>query len=442
MFIIIASLYLFSNLLIFKIIQDKVSKYFILLISSYWFISLLISVFNPFGLFNVSNKIYILLIIDVLSFLIGYLSIKNKFFKLDVHNIRQIDIVSFCKSKIFIYVFIACFITMVYYFIKQLQIILIQNGLGNLKLDIFQMVFGGNNLMYNFYECIVSPMFHIVCLLLAYLLFNYRNNRLIFIFSLYILLYGFIGGKRAYFLTFFFYVLVMFFLSNTYVIKNKLESNYWLKKGTYTATAFSILFSFMIFMSSLTGGIGISKDKMSEYGEDLLKQFVIYSVGPFRAFEIGLNNNYLEEAGGYLFGRASFGGGIDYYSCRLLSYLGFNTISARELTMNKLQNDSIVIGNQTDFNYAYTNAMYHYYDFGIMGIIIIPFFFGFFVRYCIYLFYKEKTVSSMVLIGVCFIACIQMLMFWYFIGIYPIVFVLSLLYLSKKEYKKYKLIPN
>tara|TARA_R110001592_G_scaffold228395_4_gene484943 strand:+ start:310 stop:1647 length:1338 start_codon:yes stop_codon:yes gene_type:complete len=432
--------YLLLLFVIFTGVKDPISKWFITFIGSYWCISIIISTFNPYDINDVSLRTYVYLLIDIISFLFGYFvynSIK-KIHKKNSANLGLIDVGSFYKNKKFKAILLVSFSVLSYLAITQYKIILLQNGLGRLKLDFFDLVFNNNSYLYFLYQFFISPFFHVILALQAYLVFQGKDKKYMIIFGLYILLFAFVGGKRSYFLTFFFYLVVSFFVSNTYLFKKVLVRNYFIKKGKYIFLIFGLVFGFMVFMTSLSGGIGGDENRIKTVSKGLSQQFIIYSIGPFRAFDIGLDNNYLRDSGGHLFGRATLGGGIDYYITALLKRVGINIKSARELTMNKLQQTPIKIGKNIDFNFAYTNAMYHYYDFGVFGIFIFPFLFGIFVRYVIYKLYIKRTFSLYILLSFLFFACIQMLQFWYFIGLYPIAFVFFLLYLSRKEFKSMK----
>ena len=57
-------------------IKDKLSRFLILGHLCYWFICLIISTFNPFGLYEVSPDTYYIFILHTLSFLLGFFLIK------------------------------------------------------------------------------------------------------------------------------------------------------------------------------------------------------------------------------------------------------------------------------------------------------------------------------------------------------------------------------
>ena len=53
-------------------IKDHLSKWIILSFVGYWFLALLFSIYNPYGLYEVSSYAYFLLILNVMSFLIVF----------------------------------------------------------------------------------------------------------------------------------------------------------------------------------------------------------------------------------------------------------------------------------------------------------------------------------------------------------------------------------
>lgn len=427
-----------------SVIKDRLSRLFGGLIFSYWFLALFISQFNPLGLYAVSGMTNVLIILGTICFILGYSAIPSEQFKKNTqygsdYVYGHLDVDYILKNRYIWIIFLICLYLIIDTARRQWAVILLQGGLGNLKLDVFDLVFSNNHILYLVYQVIMFPIFHICCAVLSFLILNYRGKsdiKYILIIALYILAFCFVGGKRAYFLTFFFYFIFILGLSSSYVVRVSKQKGF-MKKAILPISLFFVLtFSGMTIMTSLGGGTDIDKDRASEVGSNLLKQFVTYSIGSIRAFDIALDKDYLNEAGGYLYGRASLGGALDYYSCSLLNRLGINAVSARAKTMSKLQDTEIIIGKDTSFNYAYTSFMYFYYDFGFIGILFFSFLYGYFVRYLILKLSKYRTVGAMAVVGFQLFVCIQYLQFWGYIALYAQPILLYCYIAHKNEIKQ------
>lgn len=59
-----------------------------------------------------------------------------------------------------------------------------------------------------------------------------------------------------------------------------------------------------------------------------------------------------------------------------------------------------------NWNALFSWNFYFYLDFGIVGMIVLPFLFGFLIRKSIYWFYRYQNVSSMMLLSILFLSLI------------------------------------
>src|SRR5690606_5495689 len=132
------------------------------------------------------------------------------------------------------------------------------------------------------------------------------------------------------------------------------------------------------------------------YGiDELLKQFIVYFNGPFRALEYGINNQALAQP--YLYGQATLAG-INELLHAFLHILGIEIQNVNYLLGDHLQHQSILVGNDIFFNYAYTHLMIFYFDLGIYGVIAFSFIFGFFARKSIFEFNKYPSIATLVVL--------------------------------------------
>lgn len=84
MLFFIIAFFLFFYVYIKRMIRDSFSKKVILSFWTIWFISLVISTFNPYGLYPVSDEVYVIMLLNVSAIILGFSSVKvNKNICLD-----------------------------------------------------------------------------------------------------------------------------------------------------------------------------------------------------------------------------------------------------------------------------------------------------------------------------------------------------------------------
>lgn len=417
------------------VVKDRASKLFFLIVGSYWCISLIISLFDPFELYPVSVYAYFLLCLGYSFFFIGY-AFKIRGVDRVVNSNKPCSALLLLNSKLLRFVYLLSFGLLVYLAVTQWKLIVLQGALGSLKLDFFELVFNNNSILYFSYQAFIFPLFHFSCFLLAYLILDkgiYSKKYILFL-AAYALIFSFIGGKRGYFLVMIEYFLIVFILLNMAFKKVRFFS---IVKSSLIITIPSLFIVLgAAFMTGLTSGTDMDKDRMHEASSSNAKNFIVYTIGAYRAFDYALNHNYLDNAGGYTLGRATFGGAIDYYGSGIFSRLGLPIEPVRAKTMSTLQDADLTIGNGTDFNFLYTSFMYFYYDFGIIGIALFSFLFGMFTRGSLKGYFRNRTIGALGLICFLFIACMQFCQNWFNIALSTQPTLLLFYILDKFERKK------
>ena len=430
--IVVFTIFLFIALI--PNIKVKLDRMFYVLLGILFCGLLIVSVFNPYRLFQVSDYAYLVLFLGFGSFFIGYATNKSRIRMLNLHIPPNTISVSFLnKNYLFWAIFFIALGTILHMALSQWRLILIQGGMGNLKLDFFDLVFNGNSALYFFYQMVIFPLFHLSSIMFAYLLLNKGNKKHMALFLLYAVAFSFVGGKRGYFAIIFEYYVIAFV-----VTKVSQGAGLWgLCKSSYKLILLAVfVYIAAAFMTSLSGGMDGGIDKLKESGSENAKNLVVYNIGAYRAIDYALNNDFLEKSGGYHFGRATLGGAIDYYGAGILSRLGLHIEPVRAHTMNLLQENSIYVGRDTTFNYVYTAFMYFYFDFGIIGVILFSFLFGWFVRYSMRLYAADKTVGSLGLICFLFLSSIQLTGSWFNIALSAQPTLLLFYYIRKNELKR------
>lgn len=418
-------------LLMYKNIKVRLDRLFYTLLGGYFCVSLIISLLNPYDLYPVSTTSYLYICIGYACFFIGYSANRTQIMRRNKLPLDQM-VVELLNSRLFWVVYIVSMALVLYLFFTQWQLILLQGTIGSLKVDMFELLFNNNSALYFIYQVLAFPTFFLSSVLFPYLLINQGNKKHILLFFVYTVVFSFVGGKRGYFAMMFeFYVIVLFV--NKIISGEGVRS---LVKSSYKIFGIALfVYIAAAFMTSLTGGDYTDKDRLQESGEENAKNVVVYAVGAYRAFDIAMNQNYVEKAGGYTWGACALGGAVEYYGTGILQRLGLPIQTVRARTMNLLQETEIMVGKETSFNFAYTGFMYFFFDLGIFGIIIFGYLFGWFVRYCLRCFHNDGTVGSLGLICYMFISTLALIGSWFNVELYAQPTLLLFYYLRKQQLK-------
>lgn len=420
-------------------IRVRFTRFFILVIMLIFVTPLIISLFNPFGLFEVSSTVYTIAAFGYLSILFGFVT-KRGMVKPQTNENYIESIEHFLSNKKFVIIYLLALGTLISLASTQWLMIAVLGGMGNLKLDVFEIVFGGNSALYFFYMVLLVPLFHLSSVTLALLIFNNKFNLYTLTLFIYSFVFCFIGGKRGY------YAIMLEYFIIAYILHRLLMPKQTIRKKKMPVIKLSIFVLVIFGGAGLMTTIGRSgtdadKDALVDGMLENAENFIKYQIGPYRALDYAIQHDYIEKYGGYTLGRATFGGMIDYYGCGLLSRMGIPCTQVRALAMSPLQENSIVIGKDTEWNFSYTSFYYFLFDLGIFGVLIFSFLFGKFIRYSLNLFYKKQTLGSMVLLGYVFIACVNFSGSWFNVELYTQPAIILFIWLSKYE-KRYASIPT
>jgi oligosaccharide repeat unit polymerase len=172
-----------------------------------------------------------------------------------------------------------------------------------------------------------------------------------------------------------------------------------LPKEKNKSSKFSLIFitSLIVFFATIVatfraGETEINKDSLLVGVEKNIKQLVIYNTGPCRAFDYAIEHDFVHQQGGPFLGRATIGGIEEFLNKITRHLVGFEDKHINQKTIYYLQDLIIYVAPDIKFNYAYTNAIYHYFDFGLFGVIIFPFIFGLFTKNVIDKIYYSGSV--------------------------------------------------
>ena len=403
------------------IINDRLSKIIIMMYLIWWGIWLGLSTFNFYDLFSVQTSTYLLLILNVVMFYIGFLF---------CGEFRDKDKINFNKKYIndkvskhfgFLKLLIIIVFILLYYWLRYRNVV--YSGISsNNRMERFSAgnVFSSapEILAYNYF--ISSFMFAAIIILAYMIIYGEFKNITFILLALSIFFYAGIGSGRGSVMDVLIAMTLIFSIRKIDLRKKISINNLIVKTGKAKKNRlWSILFIGLIVLIIFVYSSWLTASRMGhtkfniesiEIGwNEFFKQGIIYYTGPFRALDYGLK--VYPQSVGYLFGRGTFAG-VDEIINMAFRIIGVKYSSANEIVGGLLQNNYIQIGDAQIFNYAYTSVMIHYFDLGIWGVIIFPFFYGFFIRKAIFLYERKPMLPTLIIVVFLFNTMINSVFKW------------------------------
>lgn len=417
-------------------VYDYASKMVIYCFLGYWMTSLIVSTFNFFDLYEVSTRAYVYLLINVISIVIGYVSV-GKRHDFCLPSLRPIRFDAIFRSKVFWVLFLVVLLFGFETLRAQFAVLLVYST-GNIKIDPMGLLFEGSKVKYYFFNLFCTPFYYVCMGLFAYFLLYERHRKIpLILLACLVIIYSLIGGGRVSIMFIAFYLMMFFFWGERINKSNPSVKQIHISFKTILIACIvaALLVVGMTFVTAL-GMSGLSGElNMNEAFTSLMKQIVVYSVGPFRAFDYALQHPslYFHD---WCWGRATFCG-LDYLLSLAGNVFGIPFTPINYETLSILQDTTIDIGKDESFNYAYTNTMYSYYDFRLLGIVLIGFLMGRFYRYVIWLCCTKSSPYYFLLSCFTFYILMHTVFSNYFNKNFTIPLILILLILGKKQKVKY-----
>ena len=398
---------------------------------SYWFISLIISCINPYDFYPIKTETYTLLILGVVSFVVGMIVQQNRNVPNDGHLLcgdiplveRVID--KMVTNKIVISIFLIVSIYCIPMVINTVVLAAIYGGVAMTD-DKMEVVFLNSSFNSLLFQYVMYPLLHIDYALIAFSIVKRKFNILSWIaFLVYLIEFMLMAGGRSILFVALLYIVVFYICTNTKETIKKLD----VKRLLAFSALIAIVFYGVSVMNSYrsTGVlIGGESDSDNSAFEEVTERIFTYSTLPFALF-----NDALEKATydrfQYTCGRATFAG-VDVLVNGVMKRLGVPYKTTMDIVID-VQENYIQVGPDSFYNYAYTGLLYHYIDFGIFGIILFPFIFGFAFRKIIIYYYKRPRASGLLLIGVSFFLALHSIFTCYFIKPWVLPYIIILLFL-------------
>ncbi len=383
--------------------MDGLSQRLLYLYLGYWFVALLWAVMQISGLNYTSNYTLILLCINVLSFTIGYYMFKiSPSNKISVNQVEAaVELLmskTYFKTLLIVSTVLALFLFSIYF-----QRIMYYQSIYDVRSEYYENeLYGGWFPYLNYF--LLWPLAIVVMPVFAYSIF-YKRNIYTLIMAIYLVAYESLSGARGGYVT-----IIIGFVFVIYCLFNAVKRSNPRSIVILASSVVALLLIIFLTTAGRMGIVGSSKNAVKEGMDETFYQIGIYTAAPIVAFDYSIKNNYSSQIGGLKYGKLTLASVEELYNL-FASRIGMAVpMSDLQKFYSIKQKEFIVVGNNESvtahYNALYTVALWFYLDFGLIGVIIIPFICGIFVRWIILQTYRRFSVP---MLAVCFVASSYMI---------------------------------
>lgn len=409
---------------------EYTSKLFIVSFLIIWFIVLGGSTFQPYDLYLPGDYTYFLLMTNVVCFSLGFIVLKR--IKNYTLNLSSADLAAnkFLKNNIFRFLVVLAGLISLYYFSIVQGALHIAGNLSEVRAEYYS-----GNLLGSVYPVVngvfLQPMLIICYPLLGYAL--YRKNWMAIPIMIFMIAINSLSGGRFGYVKMF-YALIFFFGCVKRLNKKKIIG--------LSVGALVLFFSLAYVTASRSDASGNTFDRIERGIDGTLEHITTYACGATVAFDYSIEHDYTSQIGGHTYG-AITGSSIVQVIYIICNKLGMPFDQPMERLTQLKQDNCITVGNSRSFNALYTSVLYFYTDFGLLGVIIIPFLLGMLCRFLIKKFLIYQTFPLLILITYCYILSMFSITDFNFTT-YTSLFVMVILYWlgTKNHNRKYLFINH
>lgn len=406
--------------------KDVLSKRIILIYTIVWGVVINASTFGVYGLNIPSNEVIAMMTIHVICFIVGFNICNIKSETSCIFSLEYLDeaLNRLTNNKFF--KFITCVLALYVssLFLQFIKILAVMS-MSELRTDFYESGIYGT-----FFSIVNGPILSTFNLFLipifSWMLFKKRNWLLI-VQGLFLFGYASLGGGRFGYLR----IAIGIAFVGFCLYMNKENQKRRIRQILCLSIVFVLLIGIMTISRLSISAQG--KEGVQDAIEATSEQMVSYAVGPIIAYDYALSHNYKERIGGYKYG------GLTLAAPNLLLYIilnkmGFKYEKALDDLVEIKQDEVIFIGDGS-WNALYTSLLYYYLDFGWLGIIIIPLFFGYFLRYMIKCLYRTNSIGYFVIVTYMFHEIIRAITDYTFVGVYELILMVVLHVISSRPHK-------
>ena len=464
MFFLIISVYILLIATIVILNKDKkFTKIFLSLFVSWWCGLLAISTLED-NLFPMSVSSYIYLLVIVVMFVLGYLYVIN--YKKIISRISEFiskrtgkkmwnryrvnskfeieeeskntkalfNIYTYESGPIVWIIGIIIILILIYYKIRYDNLLQVYGEVYNRLIKYTLGMLFTSPLENIIYIYIIEAIINIFAVLLPIHIMNKKfKNPTIYISVILIYLSFAIGqGRLIIFETMSYFVLIFIFYNCEQILEI-------LKKKFVLIISIVVMFISLIFVLSLVRYNTDFTDINSiiQNSKITIGHIFMYFTGPFRAFDYALNNNYRDiivNSYGNTYGLSTICG-LDEVLRNGINFLGID-IPVLNRFMGELTQQYVKIGPETSMNAFFTVGLNFYIDFGVTGIIMLPFIYGGIIAFIVRKAFKSKSVYMIIFMILNLYYAIFSSVRWYYQhgGTWTTFFIILFVYLIHKWY--------
>lgn len=417
-------LFIFFSLITIKlIIRDRLANRLLSIYIVWWMSLLFISTFNLYKLNPVSDSAYLLLLLNVAMFTTGLLASCSKqrsFTTSHFDLILNHGITFNNKSNKQRVVLPLSLLTVLlgYYSYKYLNIINTQGVLEARNLRFFVGGLFGSTFEVMFYNYLIESVSYVMLFVISFRLVWGKVDKLLLSTAiLYITFFAIIGAGRGILVELGFYLVYLYLIKKIILYKSTSSKSRFVfrnpinKKISFIVAVLVLLYSVTVYLTGLrTGLFELTLESFTEANSIFMEHISVYLTGSFRAFDYAFHN--YNESLGFNFGRLTFAG-LDeiignFYRLAGADYQIMNHISGA------ITGPNITIGKDYEFNALYTCVYNYYFDFGVPGVILFPFLFGFIYHRIILTFERNPSTASLFMLIFVSVASISSVLTWKF----------------------------
>lgn len=411
---------------------DSTSKRMLNMFVIYWFVSLFLASLKVFGIREVNTVTFIILMLGVFFFSIGFLipAKKRSSSSAIVKNDISIQIEKLTNSfffKVLIVIASVYIYTLLATFFRTL---LFYGSLADVRTDYYsQDLYGPLFVQINTF--ILRPLYLVVLPVFAYQLL-YKRNWLCLLMGFYLFGYESLGGGRIGYVRI---VLGVAFIA--YCLLRTFKDN---KRKGYTIVVVGgvLLFGLLSIVSAARKGeVGTGSSARQLGTEVAFEHLVTYTAGPIAAFDHYLENDLTHNLlGGYQYGNVTL--------TPLISFVNLFT-SRLGISFNKPADELIIYKQETmidlapDISYwnaLYTANVYYYSDFGAFGVILFPFLFGLLISWLVSKLYRYRSLAIVMILSFCMWCMMDSVLDYAFTSPYDVLTLIIMFFIGTR--KKYR----
>ena len=363
----------------------------------FWGFWVCLSTFNPYTLYSVSEKAYLLIWINMFTFSIGFIMIARK-------KNRDICInpnLSIKMNKALKWMETFLFIILIYYFIKYNTVLSSMAITDARRISSEIGYIFGNHIEYLIYNYFVTSLVYLSIIInsVKYSLDKKTSIHLI-ITLVNIYLFAGIGlGRFVFFNTIIFIIVALNIYRGTKESNEKFGGNVARNKikRKKSKIKYVPLVGLGVYLMTITtatryGASIYNFNTFWRWFNFSLKQGAVYFLGPFRALDSFLQLNSITPFD-FTFGRATLAG-LEEIINNVFILIGININTANSIMASFTVNPITIGYNGETFNAFYTGITNFYLDGGVGFVIMVPLIFGMIIAGCWNLFNRSPNLYT------------------------------------------------